>query len=133
MVCGGNRSICLPIVRELLAHDWRVSVTDAYVTYSVDPVRAYPFDANDALSKAAVLSLVHSIRHCGTDSHVRCTALCPSFEATDMAASLTPEQSARSRSLKIWRTSCRSCQPPPASRRSRLTGTTNLNKEPKPP
>lgn len=45
-----------------------------------------------ALSKAAVLSLAHGIRHCGAASRVRCTALCPGFVATDMAASLTPEQ-----------------------------------------
>lgn len=45
-----------------------------------------------ALSKAAVLSLAHGIRHCGADARVRCTALCPGFVATDMAAGLTPEQ-----------------------------------------
>ncbi|GHD03739.1 short-chain dehydrogenase [Pseudorhodoferax aquiterrae] len=45
-----------------------------------------------ALSKAAVLSLAHGIRHCGAASRVRCTALCPGFVATDMAASLPPEQ-----------------------------------------
>ena len=45
-----------------------------------------------ALSKAAVLSLAHGIRHCGAEARVRCTALCPGFVATDMAASLPPEQ-----------------------------------------
>ncbi|MGC3986901.1 MAG: SDR family NAD(P)-dependent oxidoreductase [Pseudorhodoferax sp.] len=45
-----------------------------------------------ALSKAAVLSLAHGIRHCGAASRVRCTALCPGFVATDMAAGLPPEQ-----------------------------------------
>lgn len=45
-----------------------------------------------ALSKAAVLALAHGIRHCGAESRVRCTALCPGFVATDMAAHLTPEQ-----------------------------------------
>lgn len=45
-----------------------------------------------ALSKAAVLSLAHGIRHCGAESRVRCTALCPGFVATDMAAALPPEQ-----------------------------------------
>ena len=45
-----------------------------------------------ALSKAAVLSLAHGIRHCGAESRVRCTALCPGFVATDMAAGLPPEQ-----------------------------------------
>lgn len=45
-----------------------------------------------ALSKAAALSLAHGIRHCGAPSRVRCTALCPGFVATDMAAHLSPEQ-----------------------------------------
>lgn len=45
-----------------------------------------------ALSKAAVLSLAHGIRHCGAESRVRCTALCPGFVATDMAAGLPAEQ-----------------------------------------
>lgn len=45
-----------------------------------------------ALSKAAVLSLAHGIRHCGADARVRCTALCPGFVATDMVAGLPPEQ-----------------------------------------
>lgn len=41
-----------------------------------------------AMSKAAVLALAHGIRHCGAESRVRCTALCPGFVATDMAASV---------------------------------------------
>ncbi|XAH21215.1 SDR family NAD(P)-dependent oxidoreductase [Xylophilus sp. GW821-FHT01B05] len=45
-----------------------------------------------ALSKSAVLALAHGIRHCGADSRVRCTALCPGFVATDMAAALAPGQ-----------------------------------------
>ncbi|PZP91463.1 MAG: short-chain dehydrogenase [Variovorax paradoxus] len=45
-----------------------------------------------ALSKAAVLSLAHGIRHCGAEARVRCTALCPGFVATDMVAGLPLEQ-----------------------------------------
>ncbi|QHI97067.1 SDR family NAD(P)-dependent oxidoreductase [Xylophilus rhododendri] len=45
-----------------------------------------------ALSKAAVLSLAHGIRHCGAESRVRCTALCPGFVATDMAVGVPTEQ-----------------------------------------
>lgn len=45
-----------------------------------------------ALSKAAVLSLAHGIRHCGAESRVRCTALCPGFVDTDMAAALPLQQ-----------------------------------------
>ena len=45
-----------------------------------------------ALSKAAVLALAHGIRHCGADSRIRCTALCPGFVATDMAAGVPAEQ-----------------------------------------
>jgi len=41
-----------------------------------------------ALSKAAVLALAHGIRHCGADSRIRSTALCPGFVATDMAAAV---------------------------------------------
>lgn len=187
MVSGGNRGIGVAIVRELLAHGWRVSVgarsaTEAYAGHSAEQVRVYPFDASDpqkencwvaatvrdfggidalvhnagilstrsvidaddaevdrllevnvksplrltrkawpyllaasegkvlvmaslaakrvrtadaslyALSKAAALSLAHGIRHCGAEARVRCTALCPGFVATDMAADLTPEQ-----------------------------------------
>ena len=187
MVSGGNRGIGLAIVRELLAHGWRVSVgtrsaTDAFDGQDPAQVRTYHFDAEDArsetdwvaatardfggidalvhnagilstrsvvdaddaevdrllevnvksplrltrkawahllaadegkvlvmaslaakrvrtadaslyaLSKAAVLSLAHGIRHCGAESRVRCTALCPGFVATDMAAALPPEQ-----------------------------------------
>jgi len=187
MVSGGNRGIGLAIVRELLAHGWRVSVgtrsaTDAFDGQDPAQVRTYRFDAEDArsetdwvaatvrdfggidalvhnagilstrsavdaadaavdrllevnvksplrltrkawahllaadegkvlvmaslaakrvrtadaslyaLSKAAVLSLAHGIRHCGAESRVRCTALCPGFVATDMAAALPPEQ-----------------------------------------
>ncbi|MET3461699.1 SDR family NAD(P)-dependent oxidoreductase [Variovorax atrisoli] len=187
MVSGGNRGIGLAIVRELLAHGWRVSVgtrsaTDAFDRHDPAQVRTYRFDAEDArsetdwvaatvrdfggidalvhnagilstrsvvdaddaevdrllevnvksplrltrkawahllaadegkvlvmaslaakrvrtadaslyaLSKAAVLSLAHGIRHCGAESRVRCTALCPGFVATDMAAALPPEQ-----------------------------------------
>ena len=47
-----------------------------------------------ALSKAAVLSLAHGIRHCGAESRVRCTALCPGFVATDMAAGVPGDQQA---------------------------------------
>ena len=187
MVSGGNRGIGLAIVRELLAHGWRVSVgtraaTDAFDDHDPAQVRTYRFDAENAqsetdwvaatvrdfggidalvhnagilstrsvveaddaevdrllevnvksplrltrkawahllaadegkvlvmaslaakrvrtadaslyaLSKAAVLSLAHGIRHCGAESRVRCTALCPGFVATDMAAALPPEQ-----------------------------------------
>ncbi|WPB55156.1 SDR family NAD(P)-dependent oxidoreductase [Xylophilus sp. GOD-11R] len=45
-----------------------------------------------SLSKAAVLSLAHGIRHCGEDSNVRCTALCPGFVATDMASGVPRDQ-----------------------------------------
>lgn len=41
-----------------------------------------------ALSKAAVLALAHGIRHCGAESRIRSTALCPGFVATDMAAAV---------------------------------------------
>ncbi|MFT3805193.1 MAG: SDR family NAD(P)-dependent oxidoreductase [Burkholderiaceae bacterium] len=183
MVSGGNRGIGLAIVRELLAHGWRVSVGARSAASGFDgAARVYRFDARDprseiawvaatvrdfggidalvhnagilstrsvveaddaeidrllevnvksplrltreawphlqaaaegkvlvmaslaakrvrtadaslyALSKAAVLSLAHGIRHCGAGSRVRCTALCPGFVATDMAAGLPPEQ-----------------------------------------
>ncbi len=45
-----------------------------------------------AMSKAAVLALAHGIRHCGDDAQVRCTAICPGFVATDMAAGVPAEQ-----------------------------------------
>lgn len=41
-----------------------------------------------AMSKFAVLALAHGIRHCGQDSRVRATAICPGFVATDMASGL---------------------------------------------
>jgi NAD(P)-dependent dehydrogenase (short-subunit alcohol dehydrogenase family) len=42
-----------------------------------------------AMSKFAVVGLAHALRQCGKDVGVRATAICPSFVATDMAASLT--------------------------------------------
>jgi NAD(P)-dependent dehydrogenase (short-subunit alcohol dehydrogenase family) len=45
-----------------------------------------------SLSKAAVLSLAHGIRHCGAEGRVRCTALCPGFVATDMAIGTPDDQ-----------------------------------------
>lgn len=42
-----------------------------------------------ALSKFACLGLAHALRQCGKESGVRSTAICPSYVATDMAASLT--------------------------------------------
>jgi NAD(P)-dependent dehydrogenase (short-subunit alcohol dehydrogenase family) len=42
-----------------------------------------------AISKFAVVGLAHALRQCGKDVGVRATAICPSFVATDMAASLT--------------------------------------------
>jgi NAD(P)-dependent dehydrogenase (short-subunit alcohol dehydrogenase family) len=42
-----------------------------------------------AMSKFAVVGLAHALRQSGKDVDVRTTAICPSFVATDMAASLT--------------------------------------------
>jgi NAD(P)-dependent dehydrogenase (short-subunit alcohol dehydrogenase family) len=47
-----------------------------------------------ALSKFAVVALAHALRQCGKEAGVRSTAICPSFVATDMAASLTGTASA---------------------------------------
>jgi NAD(P)-dependent dehydrogenase (short-subunit alcohol dehydrogenase family) len=42
-----------------------------------------------ALSKFAAVGLAHALRQCGKEVGVRSTAVCPSYIATDMAASLT--------------------------------------------
>lgn len=42
-----------------------------------------------ALSKFAAVGLAHALRQCGKEDGVRSTAICPSYVATDMAASLT--------------------------------------------
>jgi len=42
-----------------------------------------------ALSKFAAVGLAHALRQCGKEHGVRSTAVCPSFVATDMAASIT--------------------------------------------
>lgn len=42
-----------------------------------------------ALSKFAAVGLAHALRQCGKEVGVRSTAVCPSYVATDMAASLT--------------------------------------------
>jgi NAD(P)-dependent dehydrogenase (short-subunit alcohol dehydrogenase family) len=47
-----------------------------------------------ALSKFAAVGLAHALRQCGKELGVRSTAICPSFVATDMAASLTGTDSA---------------------------------------
>lgn len=39
-----------------------------------------------SMSKAAALMLAHGIRHAGDATRIRCTAICPGFVATDMAA-----------------------------------------------
>lgn len=39
-----------------------------------------------SMSKAAALMLAHGIRHAGAEQRIRCTAICPGFVATDMAA-----------------------------------------------
>lgn len=39
-----------------------------------------------SMSKAAALMLAHGIRHAGDVDHIRCTAICPGFVATDMAS-----------------------------------------------
>lgn len=39
-----------------------------------------------SMSKAAALMLAHGIRHAGDTHGIRCTAICPGFVATDMAA-----------------------------------------------
>lgn len=39
-----------------------------------------------SMSKAAALMLAHGIRHAGNADNIRCTAICPGFVATDMAA-----------------------------------------------
>jgi NAD(P)-dependent dehydrogenase (short-subunit alcohol dehydrogenase family) len=44
-----------------------------------------------SMSKAAALMLAHGIRHAGEASGVRCTAICPGFVATDMAADVDAE------------------------------------------
>jgi NAD(P)-dependent dehydrogenase (short-subunit alcohol dehydrogenase family) len=41
-----------------------------------------------AMSKFAAVGLAHALRQCGKDVGVRATAICPSFVATEMAASL---------------------------------------------
>src|SRR5690606_13826555 len=38
--------------------------------------------------KAAVLMLAHGLRHAGEPHNIRCTAICPGFVATDMAANV---------------------------------------------
>ena len=42
-----------------------------------------------ALSKFAAVGLAHALRQCGKEVGVRSTAICPSYVATEMAASLT--------------------------------------------
>ena len=44
-----------------------------------------------SVSKFAALGLAHAIRHAGWDDGIRCTAICPGFVATDMAASVTAQ------------------------------------------
>jgi NAD(P)-dependent dehydrogenase (short-subunit alcohol dehydrogenase family) len=44
-----------------------------------------------AVSKFAALGLAHAIRHAGWDDGIRCTAICPGFVATDMAAAVTAQ------------------------------------------
>lgn len=41
-----------------------------------------------SMSKAAALMLAHGIRHAGEADRIRCTAICPGFVATDMAANV---------------------------------------------
>lgn len=48
-----------------------------------------------SMSKAAVLSLAHGIRHCGDPHGIRCTAICPGFVATDMADGVDDDTRAR--------------------------------------
>lgn len=72
----------------LAAHEGKVLVMASLAAKRVRTADASLY----ALSKAAVLALAHGIRHCGAASRVRCTALCPGFVATDMAAGLPPEQ-----------------------------------------
>lgn len=72
----------------LAAHEGKVLVMASLAAKRVRTADASLY----ALSKAAVLSLAHGIRHCGAESRVRCTALCPGFVATDMAATLPEEQ-----------------------------------------
>lgn len=45
------------------------------------------------MSKHAVVALTHGVRRAGWDFGIRATAICPSYVATDMAASLLPDQS----------------------------------------
>lgn len=75
----------------LAAHEGKVLVMASLAAKRVRSADASLY----AMSKAAVLSLAHGIRHCGAASRVRCTALCPGFVATDMAAGLPPEQQAQ--------------------------------------
>ncbi|SFU21173.1 SDR family NAD(P)-dependent oxidoreductase [Mesorhizobium sp. YR577] len=42
-----------------------------------------------ALSKFAAVGLAHALRQCGKESGVRSTAICPSYVATDMSATMT--------------------------------------------
>lgn len=42
-----------------------------------------------SMSKFAVVGLSHALRQAGFDQGIRCTAVCPGFVATDMAASIS--------------------------------------------
>jgi NAD(P)-dependent dehydrogenase (short-subunit alcohol dehydrogenase family) len=83
----------LRLTRKAWAHLLAADEGKVLVMASLAAKRVRTADASlYALSKAAVLSLAHGIRHCGAESRVRCTALCPGFVDTDMAAALPPEQ-----------------------------------------
>ena len=83
----------LRLTRKAWAHLLAADEGKVLVMASLAAKRVRTVDASlYALSKAAVLSLAHGIRHCGAESRVRCTALCPGFVDTDMAATLPPEQ-----------------------------------------
>ncbi len=83
----------LRLTRKAWPHLLTASEGKVLVMASLAAKRVRGADASlYALSKAAVLSLAHGIRHCGAESRVRCTALCPGIVATEMAFSLPPDQ-----------------------------------------
>jgi NAD(P)-dependent dehydrogenase (short-subunit alcohol dehydrogenase family) len=76
----------LSMIRTALPHLRRSGSGRIVNVASIAGKAVYNDNVGYAMSKFAVVALSHATRHLGWDDGIRCTALCPSFVATDMTA-----------------------------------------------
>jgi NADP-dependent 3-hydroxy acid dehydrogenase YdfG len=76
----------LSMIRTALPHLRRSGAGRIVNVVSIAGKAVYNNNAGYAMTKFAAVALSHAARRAGWEDGVRCTALCPSFVATDMTA-----------------------------------------------